>query len=521
MSLTKVTYSMIKGAVLNAQDFGADSTGSEDSSAAIQSAIDAGSDNVIHFPPGTYKIASAIEVTNANITFTGNKQATIVCAASFTGSQMFDLDAENIEFNGLVLNGTNSTTNGITLSVGTCNGLSVKNCEIFNCGYGVAANNNSNIFIEGNYIHDCDSYSIWCQTTDSATDSENITIKDNTVDTTHLDPLTATQLCCLVRGYSLAHPIRNAKVLNNTFKMPYNPTNSGLIGCEFHRVHGGVISNNYSQYGSMIASVVFSRNVVVDSNTCDTAAFYAIEIASECFDNVVSNNSIIGANLLQFGIALQGAEGTSARCVISGNNIQNVTNTAIFVYEKWDAVSINGNTVYMSTTGSNYAIWLNGNANDSVVSGNVLDGASIAKKAVNVVDSSYVSITGNTMRNFTQNGVYINAGTIAVDKISVTGNSIYLDPDTAPHIQAVASGSGSLGTNITAYANPDFRISNTIGANALDLANDIYQAWGSIATPNGYVTAATGSTFTTSNGGASTTLWVKTSGTGDTGWTAK
>lgn len=40
-------------------------------------------------------------------------------------------------------------------------------------------------------------------------------------------------------------------------------------------------------------------------------------------------------------------------------------------------------------------------------------------------------------------------------------------------------------------------------------------------TPEGNVTAAMGSLFLRTDGGASTTLYVKTSGSGSTGWTAK
>lgn len=40
-------------------------------------------------------------------------------------------------------------------------------------------------------------------------------------------------------------------------------------------------------------------------------------------------------------------------------------------------------------------------------------------------------------------------------------------------------------------------------------------------TPEGAVTAAVGSLYTRTDGGASTTLYVKESGTGNTGWVAK
>ena len=40
-------------------------------------------------------------------------------------------------------------------------------------------------------------------------------------------------------------------------------------------------------------------------------------------------------------------------------------------------------------------------------------------------------------------------------------------------------------------------------------------------TPEGAVTAPIGSLYLNTSGGASTTLYVKTSGSGNTGWTAK
>lgn len=44
--------------------------------------------------------------------------------------------------------------------------------------------------------------------------------------------------------------------------------------------------------------------------------------------------------------------------------------------------------------------------------------------------------------------------------------------------------------------------------------------WGA-DTPEGAVTGIVGDLFLRTNGGASTTLYVKTSGSGNTGWTAK
>lgn len=66
MSLTKVSYSMITGAVVNVLDYGADNTGATDSAAAIRKALDyAGSltrGATVVFPEGTYSVQGTIYI---------------------------------------------------------------------------------------------------------------------------------------------------------------------------------------------------------------------------------------------------------------------------------------------------------------------------------------------------------------------------------------------------------------------------------------------------------------------------
>jgi len=71
MSLTKVTYSMIESAPFNVIDYGADKTGTLDSTTAIQAAITAatqtaGRGNTVFFPAGIYKVSSTISYTKSD-----------------------------------------------------------------------------------------------------------------------------------------------------------------------------------------------------------------------------------------------------------------------------------------------------------------------------------------------------------------------------------------------------------------------------------------------------------------------
>lgn len=74
MSLTKVTYSMIENAVYDVTNYGADPTGTNDSAAAIQSAIAAAGatdGNIVYLPPGTYKINATLDIPYSGVVLVG------------------------------------------------------------------------------------------------------------------------------------------------------------------------------------------------------------------------------------------------------------------------------------------------------------------------------------------------------------------------------------------------------------------------------------------------------------------
>ncbi len=87
MSLTKVSYSMIKGAGLNVLDYGAynDGTHPTETAAAIQAAITAAaSGNSVLLPAGTYAISSTLTIPQSNFEFYGQGRA--ISILRFEGS---------------------------------------------------------------------------------------------------------------------------------------------------------------------------------------------------------------------------------------------------------------------------------------------------------------------------------------------------------------------------------------------------------------------------------------------------
>ena len=80
MSLTKVSYSMIRGAVANVLDFGAIGNGTTDDTAAIQAAINSLSvtGGVVYLPTNTYKITAPLTNTKSGVSLVGDGSAATI-----------------------------------------------------------------------------------------------------------------------------------------------------------------------------------------------------------------------------------------------------------------------------------------------------------------------------------------------------------------------------------------------------------------------------------------------------------
>lgn len=126
MTLTKATFSMIDGADLNVLDFGADPTGTNDSRAQIQAAIDAGlaTNRPVFIPAGTYRIASVLTLSSSSTPYlngvkiygAGTKQTVLNCTGTgFVQSNQTQVN-DNIQVSDLtVLNGSSSANRGMDI----------------------------------------------------------------------------------------------------------------------------------------------------------------------------------------------------------------------------------------------------------------------------------------------------------------------------------------------------------------------------------------------------------------------
>lgn len=83
MALTKATYSMIQGAVINVLDYGADPTGVADSTAALQTAMNL-TGRMVYLPTGTYKVSATLVPSCAAIVGEGELASIIKPTAAVT-----------------------------------------------------------------------------------------------------------------------------------------------------------------------------------------------------------------------------------------------------------------------------------------------------------------------------------------------------------------------------------------------------------------------------------------------------
>ena len=150
MTLTKVTYSMIQGAPKSALDYGADSTGVADSTAALQAMFDAG--GFVMIPTGDYKITAPVTIDSGvtGVLWYGRVVSTYA-GIQDTGvhpSIIFDT------FSGFVdglLHLENATSSGASASDGVqfldCDRIWVSGIRLKNQRFGIIMTTTDNFYI--------------------------------------------------------------------------------------------------------------------------------------------------------------------------------------------------------------------------------------------------------------------------------------------------------------------------------------------------------------------------------------
>lgn len=127
--------------------------------------------------------------------------------------------------------------------------------------------------------------------------------------------------------------------------------------------------------------------------------------------------------------------------------------------------------------------------------------------------NSFVTRQGQTYKSQTSTGAGL--AVIAAQSTATSSAKIYAARDSGGVDTAYILGTGEIVSNLRVYASQGLRWATTTGT-----FNDRGLFTGS-GSPEGAVTAEPGSIYTNTAGGAGTTLYVKETGSGNTGWVAK
>lgn len=397
MSLTKVSYSMINGAVVNVFDYGATGDGTTDDAAAVQLALNVG--GTVFFPAGTYLIGTTLNVLS-NTQVLLDQTATVKAKSSLSGKLFSVSGKTNVKITGGIFDGNKASAASATDVIYIYNSSSVwvTNTTVQNA-------NGRNIYVEG-------------PSTSSV--SKNIYIQNNS--------LTGAASACITFTYTSNILIENNMVFSNATGLTsgessyiaivgnsfYSNTNDGCAvgnNCSYITITGNVSQNN----GAEGINVDGCNHAVITGNT--------------------SFNNLIGITVWNR------SPGTSLakRNVVSANTVSTCTQVGILVADGNTFTLIEGNSV--DNCGS-HGVQINECAN-SVVRDNIINNN--AGSGIYTAGSIGLRIEGNVCTGQTSYGIRLVQGTGA-GRITVTNNVLAANSG-GYGIYDEANGSGNVISN--------------------------------------------------------------------------
>lgn len=245
-----------------------------------------------------------------------------------------------------------------------------------------------------------------------------------------------------------------------------------------------------------------------------------------------------------------GIEASGSQMVITGNVATGHLRAICFSFPDNDDMLIAGNTLESDGTGNHCIaaeIPVGGTGKNLTVIGNVMRGrrgiiATRQVQGMNVsgntfvgpgsgtsgsrfifIDSPvstamYASIKANKI-SACERAVSVYAGSaMTVTDIAFTGNNVRDDVAGGVYAHVIAEGSATLGSRIKNFDNEQNSSSDNFNMLFDNTNRRGIEVSNSYATPEGNVTAGVGSIYVNLAGAAGTVLWVKESGTGNTGW---
>ncbi|CAN7361139.1 glycosyl hydrolase family 28-related protein [Paenibacillus sp. LjRoot56] len=459
---------------INVMKFGALGDGVTDDSNAIIAAITSVSSTgggIVYFPEGTYLVSKRIDV-KGNIIYAGaGKTASIIRKKStHINSEMFrqsptetNVIFRDLQIDGQKADGNVTTTTGIRIKA---NNTIVQDCLF------------KDMLLDSIYIGDTASFS-----------AKNVTIYRNEISNTGRNGITSvsSENLTIERNY-----IHNVGLLGIDLEADVSATNKEFT------IRTNIIETAGDK-GIQITNIAES-GLVEDNEIRDTVSS-GIILAQDVQNVIVQNNRIFDAGL--YGIEIRSQNSTTLNYPrhnrLIGNLIQRVQRHGIYILSNVTYIDMLYNRIIdpRRDTGASYSyIRLESGASycnisynrgetilSTVTTGLITDGAAL-----------YLTIAFNRFNNVTT-GISNGASTVTTFGNWVNGS-----------------------TAEPAFLNDKIRID--VNGQFTRFLNGLQLTYGT-GSPEGVVTANQGSIYIRKDGSASQALYIKESGTGNTGWVAK
>ena len=541
--------------VINVKDYGAVGNGVADDTSAIQSAVSAAASaggGVVYFPKGTYKVTSTISILTSGIYLTGDGWNTVITRSTDYGNTFF--------FNG------NDSTSVVISEVGLSN-LTLKSTGLTTSGShihlrGVTRSIFSNIYVLNGFIG---------MTFEAATAiyiSKFYLVFNNL----YGGVVTGRKYFLFTSGTQYAKP-DCGDVFVTDFNLRGSSSSLCDIGLEIQSADGLWFSNGHVQWTTdtnilfnanqtQSIGLVFFNNVMSDASNGDGIGFRGnttigrniqfvnssikggaialkgISTSSNAkFNNVQFDNCTI-SEFLNHGIYLNSIDiknFTFTACQVRGNDYGNSSTYDGFHLAACDKVQITGgqsggHNVSPGTASQRYGIYVGASATNVLIDG--IDLRKNVTKSLFLDPSSLSTVSIDNIKTDDSANI-ISASTVTIPNagkyFSIVGSNNISTLALSYEREIVLTFQSGLtvtnGANLKLNGNFTTNTDSTLSL-VCDKSfwREKSRSLGSInwtsgsSSPEGNVTAAIGSIYTRTDGGVGTTLYVKETGTGNTGW---
>lgn len=332
MALTKATYSMIEGAVVNVLDYGAVADGSADDTVAIAAALATGAS--VYFPQGTYKTDTQT-LSTAGQTLFGDGVKSIILAKT-AGTNLFVVEEDYVTIRDLRMNGVEVASGNSSFAVFTATAAPAQFLSVLNVLFSGASAatgfNNAIKFDTGcdyGTVSGCKIDRLWGNVSGS--------------------------------GYGVLNAANNVSICDNTLIASSGRGRHGIYisaGASDNEISGnflvGFDFEGITQYSTGVQPAC-ARNKYIGNTLGGCAASNnptsgSIGIYGHSLGAVISANTITSSG--QIGIAVDGTGVTDCSNTIIADNFVAFSATTGIRLVSAVACSITGNTVYESSTAS-------------------------------------------------------------------------------------------------------------------------------------------------------------------------